>query len=223
MLLTIAEFRERVGMDMPGLVRALQEQTGRSSNEEAEAWSASLPALCSAFQDPMFQPLHLYFGDRGYLSLEYRVPSASSWCDVVLLGAHTGRPSAVILELKDWQTRSDKPGHVEGVIQRHGVSVLHPSEQVRGYVEYCRRFHSTVLEQLASVEGCVLFTRDRYLDVFRRPPNSALANDFPCFAVTQRAVDPGLVEFFRERLTEPDEVFAVSVVRLRTERCWPAT
>ena len=32
------------------------------------------------------EPLHLYFGGRGNLALEYQLPAASSWADVVLFG-----------------------------------------------------------------------------------------------------------------------------------------
>ena len=91
-----------------------------------------VPVVSETFQDPMFQPLHLYFGERGSLSLEYRLPASSSWCDMVLLGAHTGNPSAAIVELKHWDTRGDRPGPVEGLVERQGALWLHPSDQVRG-------------------------------------------------------------------------------------------
>lgn len=208
MLLTVAEFRSRVVDSLPALVHQLQDVTGRQSPEEAEAWKSSLPKVSNAFSAPAFQPLHLYFGERGNLSLEYRLPASSSWCDMVLLGAHKGRPASVIVELKDWMTRSDKPGPYEGLMLRHTGATLHPSDQVRGYTEYCRRFHSAVLDAKADVHGCVLFTRENYFGAYKQPPNEALAKDFPCFAATDGMVDPALVEFFKQRLTEANQEFA---------------
>src|SRR3989442_8814084 len=96
--------------DGASLVPELQNLTGRYGSDEAEAWQNSLGKLSQVFQAPSFQPLHLYFGSRGHLALEYQLPASSSWCDVVLLGAHDSRPSAAVLELKDWITRGDRPG-----------------------------------------------------------------------------------------------------------------
>jgi len=208
MLMTVAEFRNRVDKALPLLIRDLQDQTGRRNPEEEAAWAASFPAVSHALSTAELQPLHLYFGERGHLSLEYRLPASASWCDMVLLGAHRRRPSAVVVELKDWQTRADQPGPIEGLIQRHGAIMLHPSEQVRGYVEYCRRFHSAVRSGAADVHGCVLFTRDRHFGSYSVTPNDRLASDFPCFAATPSIIDPSLITFFRERLSEPNEVFA---------------
>src|SRR6267143_5630747 len=114
MLITIEHFRSRVADDCASLVAELQELTGRYGLEEAQAWQNSLGTLSQVFQAPSFQPLHLYFGSRGHLALEYQLPASASWCDVVLLGAHLSQSSAVILELKDWMTRSDAPGRYEG-------------------------------------------------------------------------------------------------------------
>jgi DUF2075 family protein len=208
MLLKISEFRKRVENHIDVLVADLQETTSRFSPEEAAAWKSSLPKVSHAFSAPLFQPLHVYFGEKGNLSLEYRLPASSSWCDMVLLGAHEGRPSAVIVELKDWQTRTDRPGDVEGLMNRHIGKALHPSEQVRGYAEYCRRFHSAVLEAGAAVHGCVLFTRDSWYGSYKLPPNDGLTGLFPCFAATSSIIDPSLVEFFKTRLTAPHESFA---------------
>jgi uncharacterized protein len=207
MLTTVAAFRDRVDRDCTGLVAQLQELTGRYGEEEASAWKASLRKLSSAFRSPAFSPLHLYFGSRGHLALEYQLPAAASWCDVVLLGRHRSTPAAVILELKDWQTAGDQPGSYEGLVHRHGGEALHPSDQVRGYVEYCQRFHSTVQDFGAAVHGCVLFTRDRWTAAYTAEPNARLAAEYPLFTTEGPAAD-ALPRYFSERLTETDERFA---------------
>jgi uncharacterized protein len=136
LLFTVAEFHDKVKHQLEGLVSDLQDNTGRYGDDEANAWRNSLPAVSRALSNPSFSTLHLYLGGKGKLSLEYRLPSSSSWCDMVLLGGHKGNPAAVIIELKDWITRTDKPGIVEGLMARHTGNALHPCDQVRGYVEY---------------------------------------------------------------------------------------
>lgn len=208
MLVTIDQFRQRIATDISGVVAELQELTGRYGTEEAHAWESSLTKLSSAFAAPSFQPLHLYFGSRGNLALEYQLPASSSWCDVVLLGAHDSKPAAVIIELKDWVTRSDKPGRAEGLIERQGAQELHPSDQVRGYVEYCRRFHSAVADADAIIHGCVLFTRDQWAPAYSAAPNRDLAARYPLFTTAPQDRDANFPSFFRDRLSVPDPDFA---------------
>jgi uncharacterized protein len=168
----------------------------------------SFSKLSHVLQAPSFQPLHLYFGGRGNLALEYQLPAASSWADVVLLGAHESKPAAVIIELKDWITRGDKAGRYQGLMERQGAQELHPSDQVRGYTEYCRRFHSAVADRGAKVHGCVLFTRDEWADAYSVAPNHQLAEAYPLFTVKPADVQQRFPEFFRQRLTASDEAFA---------------
>jgi hypothetical protein len=207
MLITIEEFRRWFDDDSTGLVNRLQEETGRYGSEEAESWRRSLQALTRVFRAPSFQPLHLYFERRGNLALEYQLPAASSWADVVLLGKHDNGGSAVILELKDWATATDKPGKAEGLIERMGRQDLHPSDQVRGYTEYCRRFHSAVDEH-TRVNGCVLFTGQGYTNAYTAAPNEKLTQDYPIFTTASKDIESRFSEFFQARLTEPDAEFA---------------
>ncbi|MEW5863231.1 MAG: DNA/RNA helicase domain-containing protein [Pseudomonadota bacterium] len=220
MLLTVAEFREAIRADPSAFIAELQSPTGRSGDEEREAWEASLPALAEALAAPALWPLHLYFGGHGYVALEYQLPAASSWCDVVLLGRRATGPSAVIVELKHWITRGDRPGPAEGLMERGGSIVLHPADQVRGYTEYCRRFHSTVQEQRAEVRGCVLFTRDYSVDRYADPPNDTLVREYPCFTLAPHVVREAWPAYLARHLDAPDERFARAFVagRYRQDR-----
>src|SRR5262249_5523710 len=102
----------------------------------------------------------------------------------------------------------DRPGRYEGLIERQGRQELHPSDQVRGYTEYCRRFHSAVAEQGAAVHGCVLSTRGEWTTAYSVPPNDKLASSFPLFSAATDNVQHRFAAFFEERLTSPDDVFA---------------
>jgi hypothetical protein len=219
MLVTIEELRHWFEEDSATLVARLQEETGRYGSEEAEAWRRSLQTLTRVFRAPSFQPLHLYFERRGNLAVEYQLPAASSWADAVLLGKHDKAGAVVIIELKDWVTADDKPGKAEGLIERMGRQELHPSDQVRGYTEYCRRFHSAV-DESTHVHGCVLFTNHVYTNAYVDNPNQKLTNNYPIFTTASQDVEDRFPEFFRTRLTEPDEEFAVNFAtgRYRQQR-----
>jgi len=91
---------------------------------------------------------------------------------------------------------------------RRGAQELHPSDQVRGYTEYCRRFHSAVQDHSASVHGCVLFTRDPWTDAYTAAPNARLAEEFPLFTTAREDVQRAFPDFFRDRLSEANEDFA---------------
>lgn len=213
MLITVEQFRDRIRADLSGLVSELQAVTGRFGSEEKEAWMNSLPRLADAFVLPAFDRFHLYFNGTSALSLEYQLPAASSWCDVVLLGRGEVGPSAVIIELKHWQTQGDFPEKTVGLINHRGCSTLHPSDQVRGYVEYCRRFHSAFHESSATVNGCVLFTQRTNIEAYRLQPNDELTKEFPCFSYFEADLASRFPAFIAETITAPDFEFAQSFER----------
>lgn len=208
MLMTVETFRHRVENDCKGLITDLQALTGRYGTEEAHAWESSLGKLSQIFQAQSFQSLHLYFGGRGNLALEYQLPASSSWCDVVLLGRHENRASVVMLELKHWLTRGDRPGYYEGLIERQGRQELHPSDQIRGYADYCRRFHSAVAEYQANVHGCAVFTRDYWIAPYLVEPNCKLTEAYPIFTIAPKDIERNFPNFLQTRLTVPDKSFA---------------
>lgn len=209
MLLTVNELRERVVSDLGSLVSELAEYTGRGGTSEKHAWQRSLPRLADALTAPALGRIHMHFARREHhVALEYQLPGASSWCDVVLLGRHQERPSAVVIELKDWETSTDRPGIAEGLIERRGTQELHPSDQVRGYVEYCRRFHSVVLERQARVHGFVLLTTGLLKHPYVVAPNQSLTAEFPVFSMSMQDIESALPSYLASRVTEQDARFA---------------
>jgi uncharacterized protein len=207
-ILTIESFRQRVDSQIDDLIRDLKRVTGRNTPEEDAAWRSSLPQVSRMLSHSSLNRLQMYFGGRGHLSLEYPLPASASWCDLVLLGSHAGRNAAVMVELKDWETASDRPGAVEGLMERHTGTTHHPSDQVRGYTEYCRRFHSAVQEYQANVYGCVLFTRSKATGAYSSAPNDNLARHYPLFTLSDPDIQDRIPGYFGERLSEPDDIFA---------------
>jgi DUF2075 family protein len=213
MLFEVGEFCQRVEGDLAGLIDELQELTGRSGDQERAAWGRSLPKLSIVLAKPELKDFHLSLNNSGAVALEYRLPASSSWCDVVLLGEGSDKPAAVILELKDWDLSGDRPGPSESLIAHQRRLVLHPSDQVRGYVEYCRRFHSAVHEFQALVDGCVFFTGRSPADEYRRPPHDRLSSSFPLFTFADEDVSQQFVPYLCERLKRPHPSFAAAFDR----------
>ena len=208
MLLDIDTFRRRTQYDLDGLVNDLVRETHRATPQELTAWRNSLPSVASVLAHESLRGFHIHLGERGRLAIEYRLPSSAFWADLVLLGRGQKGPSAVVVELKDWNTQGDKAGSRENLISRRLGETLHPADQVRGYVEYCRRFHSAVQDYGASVSGCVYFTFASAVDPYKEGPHARLIEEFPVFARNENDLEEAFPRFLTERLVEPDIDFA---------------
>jgi hypothetical protein len=208
MLLTVNEFCTRVRRDMPGLVGQLQDETGRSTPEEKVAWTLSLPEVAGILDHEGLRDLHVHLRDRSALSLEYRLPAASGWCDLVLLGRSAEAPAAVLFELKNWDISATKPGPRESIVLHQSKEMLHPSEQVRGYVEYVESFHSAVLDRKARIAGCSLMTNSKDASVLLVAPYDRLQSTYPVFSMGARDIKTRLPEFLKGFISESDEQWA---------------
>jgi uncharacterized protein len=208
MLLDIETFRRRTEYELDQLVDDLQRETHRATPAERVAWRNSLPAFAKVVSHPSLRGMHVHVGGPGPLMVEYKLPASPSWADVVLLGRGPSGPAAIIVELKDWDVSKDRPGQRECLVQRHHGETLHPSDQVKGYAEYCRRFHSTVQDRNAEVSGCVFFTFSSSADAYVAEPHSRLTQQFPVFVRSQQDVEDRFPRYLAERLIEPDRDFA---------------
>lgn len=111
--------------------------TGRRPSEgEVRSWRASLPVLTN----------DLIAAGLGGIEIlvEQQLPLTSRRVDAVLAGQHpkTGRPSYVLVELKQWSSAAPYEGD-RGLVSidaygRHPV--LHPMDQVAGYRDYMLDF-----------------------------------------------------------------------------------
>jgi len=208
MLLDVATFRMRVEYDLDGLVAALQRETSRVGAAEATAWRNSLPTFSRVLDHDALKGFHLHLGSPGNVAVEYRLPASASWADLVLLGGGHDSPTAVFVELKDWNTAGDRPGPREGLVHHADREVSHPSDQVRGYVEYCRRFHSTVQSDGASVSGCVFFTYASSADAYTSEPHAALVSEYPVFTRSRADLAHRFPNHLSSLLVRPDAEFA---------------
>ena len=208
MLMDLETFGNRIQFDKEAFLDDLAAHTHRNSPAERAAWRSSLPTLWQTLRHPSLHGLHVQLGQREGIAVEYRLPAVAFWIDAVLLGRGPDGPAAVIIELKDWKTSGDRPGSRPGLIHRSGVDQMHPSDQVQGYVEYCRRFHSAVQETNAAVAGCAYFTFASDVAVYRAEPHDRLVAEFPVFGQNQTDVTEALPAFISRHLVRPDADFA---------------
>jgi hypothetical protein len=207
-LLRVDEFCDRIRMGLRPLVTDLQEATGRYSQAESDAWSASLPRMAEVLRRTKLGDTHIRIGNRAGVSLEYRLPASSSWADAVLLGRGQAGAKALFFELKDWATDKDRPGPRAGLVEHQGKLTLHPSEQLKGYVEYCGRFHSAVHQHKAEVNGLVFMTRAQRRDPYDSPPHDALTRDLPVFCSSYEDLCEELPAYLDSQILGSDEAFA---------------
>jgi len=136
---------------------------------ELRSWRRSLPALAHALDVPEFRHDEIF--------VELLMPTSSSRCDALLTGRRRdGQPTAVVVELKQW---TDVKLHVypEHVLA-HGQLKLHPSEQVRGYVEHLKMYNAAFHEGTAPV----LLYGTVYLHDMQEGASLALLGDRRCFS-----------------------------------------
>ena len=208
MLLDVETFRRKTKFELDQVVDELQRETHRATPAERTAWRASLPIFAEVVSHPSLRGFHLQVGGHGDLMVEYKLPASPCWADVVLLGRGQKRPAAVVVELKDWDIKNDRAGERECLIHRPYGETLHPSDQVRGYTEYCRRFHSAVQQCDADVAGCVFFTFASSADAYSAEPHRRLVDNYPVFARNQFDMEERFPRFLTERLVAPDAAFA---------------
>lgn len=212
MIFSVSDFCRYVEQDINGLIDELSSIGRVVSDSEKLAWSESYKCVSSMFANAIKK--RESFGDVQISTMnlvpEYKLPAASAWCDLVLLGKGYGKNQVVIIELKNWwRNDSDGPGNHEGLIRHQGVQLLHPSDQVKGYTEYCRYFHSVIQEYNANVDGCVFFTQDINIEPYVQCPNDSLSKEYPLY---NNSTISDLSDYVLERIETGDDEFAAKFV-----------
>jgi len=211
---TVNEFCQHVSEDVNMFIRnMLAPMTHRNmSDKEKRELSDSYIEVSKMLQDtikknPKIGNVHI---STTNLLLEYQLPGASAWCDLVLLGKGHEKNQVVIVELKNFESNShDNPGLYEGTIIHDGREQLHPSDQVKGYTDYCQFFHSEVLQREAVVSGCVFISSSLDIKPFTDKPNDNLTAEHPVYNTNTTSE---LSDYITSRIEKPDKEFAVKFV-----------
>ncbi|WP_236591732.1 DUF2075 domain-containing protein [Streptomyces sp. NHF165] len=165
------------------------------SEGERRSWGNSLPALAEVLCDAGLGEVEVL--------IEYRLPFSSLRADAVLAGSHpeTGRPSYVIVELKQWSEARLVPeaGDLCLVKGMGNNSTLHPVAQVRRYCDYLQDFTNVLNDEQDGVGGVAYLhnASDRDIDeLFNLPDAKA-----QLFTSTTRGE---LIRYLQTRLSSLD-------------------
>lgn len=214
MNLTIQNFCQCVERDLDGLINLLKGETARTNgSNELLAWEASFPCVARMLTLAMKVQPNITKAQISTATLipEYKLPAASAWCDLVLIGQKNGRPSVVIIELKNWQKECiNTPGVAEGLIFHKGVEYNHPSDQVKGYTEYCRHFHSAIHQYNAEIYGCVFLTQAVDTHPLQTAPNDHLTQEYPVFSTE---TEKELSRYITDHLDDANICFATEFLK----------
>lgn len=210
MLMTVGEFREYVRSDINGLITSVAKVSRNVGDSEKQELNASYIQVSKMFGkaievNPEFANVNIGSSE---MLLEYKLPSASAWCDLVLLGDDNhGNHQVIIVELKNWRKDSkDMPGTYEGSILHNGMDELHPCEQVKGYTEYCRFFHSEI-RSTDGVSGCVYFTQKIDMTPYAAGPNASLVAQYPTYNAEDESTSK-LANSITSKINKPNPEFA---------------
>jgi hypothetical protein len=152
------------------------------SPSEARSWARSIPILLD-------QLMVAGLGKVEVL-LEYQLPLYSGRADAILVGQHPdGGPSCVVVENKQWtRLRSVDIEHRLVKVQGLNWEMLHPQEQVRGYVEYLQDFNCYLGGHPGSLAGCAYLHNATSSQISKlRHPHLADLAPFPIFAADEVA------------------------------------
>lgn len=120
----------------------------RPSPSERRSWERSIPALVADLRDAGLGGVEVL--------MEYRLPLTSKRADVVLagVGARTGDPAYLVVELKQWSEATRfEDSEALVTVSGYGRPVLHPLDQVAGYVDYLRDFTTALADSPDAVSG----------------------------------------------------------------------
>lgn len=144
------------------LAEQLAYQTGqRPSPGERRSWARSLPVVAADLVDAGLSGVEML--------MEYRLPLTSKRADVVLagVGAKTGEPTYVVVELKQWTsaTRFEDSDSLVTVSGYGSRPVTHPLDQVRGYCDYLADFATSLQGRVDVVYGVAYMHNATDLDM----------------------------------------------------------
>ena len=121
----------------------------RASDSEVRSWERSLPVLADDLRDAGLGQVEVL--------AEYQIPLTSKRVDAVLAGVHprTGRPSYVLVELKQWsQVEAHEDAEDLCYVEAYGRHpVLHPGEQVRRYCSFLADFTRALEHEVDPLAG----------------------------------------------------------------------
>lgn len=181
--------------------QTILEKMGRQTpHSEFVSWENSLKNMYIVMNDVEIP------NDSG-VAIEYNIPQTSKRVDFIVTGYDkSNNPSAVIIELKQWEKLNAING-VDALVETYtGGSmrqVVHPSYQAWSYAQLIKDYNSTVQDMRVNVDPCAYL--HNYLRTQNDPIDSSWYEDYlkdaPAFTKGQ---NKELREYIKKRIVKGD-------------------
>ena len=181
--------------------QTILEKMGRKTPQsEFASWENSLKNMYIVMNDPQIP-------DDSGIAIEYNIPQTSKRVDFIVTGYdEAGVPSAVIIELKQWEKLKAIPG-VDALVETYTGNamrqVVHPSYQAWSYAQLIKDYNSTVQDMSVKIDPCAYL--HNYLRVDNDPIDSEWYDDYlkdaPAFTKGQ---NKQLREYIKKHIVKGD-------------------
>ena len=181
--------------------QTIYEKMGRRTpHSEFASWENSLKNMYIVMNDPQIPE------DSG-VAIEYNIPQTSKRVDFIVTGYDGfNNPSAVIIELKQWDKLKALPG-MDAMVETYTGGalreVVHPSYQAWSYAQLIKDYNATVQDMRVNVEPCAYL--HNYLRVDNDPIDSSWYEDYlkdaPAFTKGQNRQ---LREYIKKHIVKGD-------------------
>ncbi len=139
----------------------------KTAHNEFVSWMNSMQYMYKVMEDE-------HIPDESMIAIEYRIPNSNKRVDFIVCGEDgTGKESAVVIELKQWQEIAKVKGKeaiVKTNLQGRPVETTHPSYQAWSYVSMIKDYNEDVRKYKINLKPCA------YLHNYRLQPNDDLTD-----------------------------------------------
>lgn len=139
----------------------------KTAHNEFVSWMNSMQYMYKVMEDQNIP-------NESMIAIEYRIPNSNKRVDFIISGEdETGRESAVVIELKQWQELKKvetKEAIVKTHLQGRMVETTHPSYQAWSYVSMIKDYNEDVRKYKIKLKPCA------YLHNYRLQENDDLTD-----------------------------------------------
>lgn len=139
----------------------------KTAHNEFVSWMNSMQYMYKVMEDE-------HIPEESMIAIEYRIPNSNKRVDFIVCGEDgTGKESAVVIELKQWQEIAKVKGKeaiVKTNLQGRSIEKTHPSYQAWSYVSMIKDYNEDVRKYKINLKPCA------YLHNYRLQPNDDLTD-----------------------------------------------
>lgn len=181
--------------------QTILDKLGRKTpHNEFVSWVNSLKNMYIVMNDPQIP-------DDSGVAIEYNIPQTSKRVDYIVTGYdNADNPSAVVIELKQWEVLKAIEG-VDALVETYTGNamrqVVHPSYQAWSYAQLIKDYNATVQDMNVKIDPCAYL--HNYQRVLNDPIDSSWYKDYlkdaPAFTKGQAKQ---LREYIKKRIVKGD-------------------